>query len=67
MSTGKVYCSMNKEGCEWIGELRELDVHTQDHCIHVAMECTLGCGACIKRKELKTHELDSCPKRSLEV
>ena len=63
----RVYCGMNKEGCEWIGELRELDVHTQDHCIHVVMECTLGCGACIKRKELKTHELDSCPKRSLEV
>ena len=40
----KVKCYERKKGCDWEGELRQLQKHHGDRCPYEEIECKLGCG-----------------------
>ena len=66
----KVYCSHWSKGCEWRGELRELDKHLNsdppadkslEGCPFTVIKCPLSCDSCEKgvyRKDVKSHVND---------
>ena len=67
----KVYCAHHKLGCEWEGELGELDRHLNlqplpekllEGCQFSEVECTL-CLQPFQRRYLQAHQSDDCPKR----
>ena len=67
----RVYCTHNSKGCEWTGELRELDNHLNSDppadkslqgCPYTLIKCPLSCAACEKgvcRKDVKSHVNDN--------
>ena len=67
----KVYCSHKDEGCEWVGELRDLDRHLSmgpdGQCMFVEVECTYGCGQHFNRGSKVEHERDECACCPVEV
>ena len=61
-----VYCASRGKGCEWKGCLRELEQHQTVGCDCILVVCSLGCGERLPRKNMGEHEVDLCPKRTLE-
>ena len=69
-----VYCTHKSKGCEWTGELRELDSHLNsdppadklvEGCSFTLIKCPLGCAYCVKgllRKNCKIHISDNIDK-----
>ena len=67
----RVYCSHKSKGCEWIGELRELDNHLNsdppadkslEGCPFTAIKCSLcksGSEMKLLRKDIKAHITDN--------
>ena len=63
----QVYCTHKSKGCEWTGELRELDNHLNsdpladkslEGCPFTVINCPLnsaGCEVRLPRKDMKTH------------
>ena len=63
----RVYCTHKSKGCEWTGELRELDNHLNSDppadkslqgCPYTLINCPLGCAGCgngVYRKDAKSH------------
>ena len=65
----RVWCSHEKEGCQWTGELGELDKHLNENpilgrqfvgCELVEVECN-DCGKSLKRRHFKAHQLEQHP------
>jgi TNF receptor-associated factor 4 len=66
-----VYCTYKNEGCDWTGELKELDNHLNTHpqaskvldgCEFVAINCPMsfaGCQVSLQRKDMKDHLTES--------
>ena len=66
----EVYCSHKSKGCEWRGELRELDKHLNsdppadkslEGCPFTVIKCPLSCVSCeegVYRKDVKAHVND---------
>ena len=66
----QVYCTHKSKGCEWTGELRELDNHLNsdppadkalEGCPYTVIKCPLDCAGCEKgvcRKDVKSHVND---------
>ena len=61
----RVRCS--KDGCDWEGELGDLERHLSNKCLYVEEACPHGCGHSYPRHLLQMHQLDECPQRPLEV
>ena len=61
----RVRCS--KDGCDWEGELGDLERHLSDNCLYVKEVCPHGCGHLYPRHLLQTHQLDDCPQRPLHL
>ncbi|XP_064385342.1 uncharacterized protein LOC135334183 isoform X2 [Halichondria panicea] len=68
----KVICSHQKDGCEWTGELRQLDKHLNtdplpekqlDGCQFVEINCIYNCGNQLQRRYIQNHQTKDCPKR----
>ena len=64
----KVRCSNKSAGCEWVGELGELDNHlkpgsVEGPCHFVDVECPLQCGRRVKRRFINEHKSNHCVKR----
>ena len=64
----RVYCINQTEGCEWLGDLKDLDRHLNtsnrtNGCQYVEVTCLFNCSAKIKRHLLEFHEKTSCPYR----
>ncbi len=68
----KVHCSHQKDGCEWTGELRQLDEHLNtdpqpekqfEGCQFVEIYCFYECENYQQRRYIQTHQNDDCPKR----
>ena len=68
----QVYCSHKQEGCEWKGELGQLDNHLNlspqpdkqlEGCEYSEIEC-IYCSELIKRPNITVHQDNLCPKRS---
>ena len=51
----KVRCSDYKEGCEWVGELRDLHDHLDPAKGRCGIACPFGCGKYGRRIEMKEH------------
>ena len=66
----KVHCQNrktgNKRGCQWVGELRELDDHlnpAKKRCEYILLVCSFGCGEQVPSGDMKDHKKLHCPKR----
>ena len=64
----KVHCSNKSAGCEWVGELGELDSHlkpgsVEGPCNFVYVKCPLQCSQREIRRDLKRHKSSICAKR----
>ena len=59
----RVRCS--KDGCDWEGELGDLERHLSNKCLYVEEVCPYGCGQLYPRHLLQAHQLDECPQRPL--
>ena len=66
-----VRCSHSDRGCQWSGELRQLERHVSEDvdgsCLFVEISCGHGCGARFLRRDVKNHEEETCPKCPVEV
>ena len=66
-----VHCSLRHRGCQWTGQLLELEKHTsrgdQGDCQYVHVDCRHGCGEAFLRLHLEEHELQHCSKRPVDV
>ena len=69
----KVRCSHQKDGCEWTGELRQLDKHLNtdpqpekrfEGCQFVEINCICNCEDQLQRRYILNHQIKDCPKRS---
>ena len=63
----QVYCSKRIEGCEWRGDLRQLEKHLKEDCMSAEVPCQWKCGLKLTRKDIEKHEQDECPLRPTEV
>ena len=64
----RIRCSNKGSGCEWEGELGDLDKHlnlgsVNGKCDFVAVYCQLKCGKRIQRRYLANHKSNECSKR----
>ena len=67
----RVYCCQRAEGCDWVGELGELDRHLNLQpppekllvgCQFSEVDCTY-CVQPFQRRHVLAHQSDDCPKR----
>ena len=67
----RVYCCQRAEGCDWVGELGELDRHLNLQpppekllvgCQFSEVDCTY-CGQPFQRRYVQAHQSDECLKR----
>ena len=70
--TLKVHCSHQKDGCEWTGELGQLDAHLNEDpepekqlngCQFVEINCLYECGDRLQRCYMHKHQTELCTKR----
>ena len=57
-----VYCTNKADGCDWQGELGQLDNHITSNCMQEQVNCK-GCDLQMKRKYLDNHLNNHCPQR----
>ena len=73
-----IRCPQKELGCEWEGELGQLQSHlhptgpgagvvSSKGCGFVVVECVYQCGAQLQRQLIQEHEMEICPKRSIEA
>ena len=67
----KVYCTNKEQGCQWKGELSQLDNHLNSNprrwerlegCEFTQIKCR-HCSEFIKRSDIQYHQRELCPKR----
>ncbi len=69
----KVWCDKKESGCNWSGELRDLDAHQNLEpsseeerylgCEYAEIECLFNCGKSFTRRMLNNHETEICELR----
>ena len=62
VSSLKCCCPLSRQGCEWLGSLRDCEIHLNE-CDHVVQECKQGCGDVLQRNEHKHHMSNTCTQR----
>ena len=62
----EVRCSDYKEGCEWVGELRDLHDHLDPAKGGCGIACPFGCGKYARRSEMREHKY-TCPRKSMMI
>ena len=70
-----IRCPQKELGCEWEGELGQVEQHlnpggglsSSSGCGYVIVECSFQCGAHLQRRMVGEHEMESCPKRPIEM
>ncbi|XP_064390383.1 TNF receptor-associated factor 4-like isoform X2 [Halichondria panicea] len=68
----RVYCLKKAQGCDWQGELGQVDRHLNPAansrgCGFVLVECKYRCGEKFERRAIASHEADNCAKRPIEM
>ena len=58
----KVRCAYYMEGCEWIGELKDLNDHLDRQC---RIACPFGCGKYAHSSDMKEHTCRHCHNRMI--
>ena len=59
----QVHCTMKQKGCEWVGQLEQLDAHLDTDCQYVDVECPSKCDQKVQKRNLATHLEMDCHKR----
>ena len=59
----QVRCAMKQKGCEWVGQLEQLDAHLDTDCQYVDVECPRKCDKKVQKRNLATHLEKDCHKR----
>ena len=62
-----VTCTNKKRGCEWQGELNDVNNHlgNSDGCQFESVECSKECGKVLQRQYLTSHVEAECPRRKV--
>ena len=62
-----IYCSNKEKGCEWQGELNNINNHfgNSDGCHYEEVKCSNECGKMIQRQYLTSHVETECPRREV--
>ena len=62
-----IYCTNKEEGCEWQGELNDINNHlgNNDGCQFEEVKCSNECGKMIQRRYLTSHVETECPRRKV--
>ena len=62
-----VYCTNKEKGCEWQGELNDINKHlgNSDGCQFEEVKCSNECGKMIQRRYLTSHVETECPRRQV--
>jgi len=55
-----IFCTNRQTGCEWKGELNELDSHLKQTCEFQVIDCPNQCGEQIQRRDLPNHTKETC-------
>ncbi|XP_064391100.1 TNF receptor-associated factor 4-like [Halichondria panicea] len=68
----RVYCPKKAQGCDWQGELGQVDRHLNPTansrgCGFVMVECKYKCGGLFERRVIASHETDDCANRLIEL
>ena len=58
-----VKCQNSSRGCEWEGELGNVESHQNGVCGYQLVQCGNKCGAEVERREVEEHEEDHCELR----
>ena len=61
-----VKCQNSSRGCEWVGELGNVESHQNGVCGYQLVQCGNKCGAEIERRDVDEHEEDYCELRMYE-
>ena len=70
-----IRCPQKELGCVWEGELGQLQRHlnpgagvsSAQGCEFLTVECAYRCGAQLRRRLIQEHEMETCPKRPIEM
>ena len=62
-----IYCTNKEKGCEWQGELNDINNHlgNSDGCQFEEVKCSNECGKMIQRRYLINHIQTECPRRKV--
>ena len=62
-----IYCANKERGCEWQGELNNINYHlgNNDGCQFEEVKCSNECGKMIERRYLTNHVETECPRRKV--
>ena len=62
-----IYCTNKEKGCEWQGELNDINNHlgNSNGCQFEEVKCSNECGKMIKRRYLTSHVETECPRRKV--
>ena len=62
-----IYCTNKEKGCEWQGELNDINNHlgNSDGCQFEEVKCSNECGKMIQRRYLISHVETECPCRKV--
>ena len=62
-----IYCTKKEKGCEWQGELNDIDNHlgNSDGCQFEEVKCSNECGKMIQRQYLTSHVETECSRRKV--
>ena len=62
-----VYCSNKERGCEWQGEINNINDHLEnsDGCSFEEVTCYNNCDKFLQRKRLNDHLENECPRRKV--
>ena len=63
----RVYCTGKGKGCEWVGEINDINNHlgNSDGCQFEEVNCSNECGKMIQRQYLTSHVKTECPRRKI--
>ena len=61
----RVFCTNKEKGCEWQGELNDVNGHLSNGCIYESIQCTNGCGETLQRQCLTRHTTTECSHRKI--
>ena len=61
-----VKCQNSSRGCEWEGELGNVESHQNGVCGYQLVQCGNKCGAEMERREVEKHKKDHCELRMYE-
>ena len=60
-----IYCTNKEKGCEWQGELNDINNHLSNDCQFAELKCSNGCGKMIERRYQTSHVETECPRRKV--